>query len=109
MEHVTPSHINRGTFLGNDVCGSAPNRSRKLELSWSEWVSLEAAVGALISGANIWRKVPAEASSQWLAWDGRQGARTWASKQTNVRSQEPLTSNASDDYEESSLVREFLF
>jgi hypothetical protein len=99
LEHVAPRRQQRNNlrrcflwcppqgFIRRASCGlefsSEPSLRR--ELSWSEWVSRETAVCELRPGANSWRKVPAEASKQRSAWDGRQPARTWARKQRNVR------------------------
>jgi hypothetical protein len=48
-------------------------------------------------GSQRLKEVPAEASSQRLAWDGRQPARTWAPKQRNVRCRKPLPSSVTEN------------
>jgi hypothetical protein len=65
---------------------------RHCELKW-------AAVGEPSPGANSWRKVPAEASSQRLVWEGCQPARMRAWKQKNIQHWDLLLGNTSEDCE----------
>jgi hypothetical protein len=109
LQWNTRLHISHNR--GSVSCGSAQFRvlsssesSRRRELNWSEWVSRETAVGELTAEG----KYQMKPAVQRLAWDGRQPARTWARKQRNVRRREPLPSNASEDCEESSVVRQLV-
>jgi hypothetical protein len=92
-------------FLRRTSCGLKSVQSLVVDVSRAEWASELVERRHLVSSA---RELTAEASSKRLAWDGRQPARTWTRKQRNVRRREPLPSNASEDCEESSLVRQLV-